>query len=342
MRADEFRDPVIWRESGREGDEWLMLIGSAFRDAAVSEQVGGTVLLYASPDLVQWRYVHPLCIGNPAETGDMWECPDFFALSNGYETKHVLIVSPIPYGKAMHMIGTYRDRKFVPETLATHAYGGSFYAPQSFEDERGRRVQFGWLMEKRGREAQIAAGWSGVMSLPRTFALSEDGALLSHTVAEVQLLRRQHFHQHNLPIQNSEFMALEVQGRQLELNASFDFDPANVTEFGLVVARSADGAEQTRIVCDVAHQQIYIDRSRSQADQTSENAAPCPYRFTGTSLHLHVFVDGSVIEVYVDDGRHYFADRIYPTRADSVGVGGFAVGRAKLSWIDSWELVGPL
>jgi len=334
VRADEFRDHVIWRE----GDEWMMLIGSAFRDAAVSGQVGGTVLLYASPDLVHWQYLGPLCVGNPAETGDMWECPDFFALSNGYETKHVLIVSPIPYGKAMHMIGTYRDRKFVPETLATHAYGGSFYAPQSVDDEQGRRVQFGWLMEKRSREAQIAAGWSGVMSLPRTFALAEDGALLAAPVDEVKLLRRQQHQQQPMPLNDSEFVPLNVRGRQLELDAVFQFDPDDVSEFGLVVARSANGEEQTRIVCDVTHQQIYIDRSRSQADQPSENAAPCPVVFSGAPVRLHVFVDGSVIEVYVDDGRHYFADRIYPTRADSMHVGAFAIGRVQVSQIDIWEL----
>src|SRR5689334_13219539 len=42
-----------------------------------------------------------------------------------------------------------------------------FYAPQSFADAQGRRVIFGWAQEGRSAEAQLACGWSGVMSLPR-------------------------------------------------------------------------------------------------------------------------------------------------------------------------------
>jgi sucrose-6-phosphate hydrolase SacC (GH32 family) len=49
---------------------------------------GGRVLLYRSKDLRQWQYLHPLAGGhwtareniNPVDSGEMWECPDFFPL----------------------------------------------------------------------------------------------------------------------------------------------------------------------------------------------------------------------------------------------------------------------
>ena len=66
----------------------MLILGSGFRGK------GGTILLYSSPDLRHWTYLHPLIEGtfsgkdstNPVDTGDMWECPDFFPIGN----KHVL------------------------------------------------------------------------------------------------------------------------------------------------------------------------------------------------------------------------------------------------------------
>ena len=84
-----FRDPCVWKEK----DDCYMLIGSGIKG------IGGTCLLYRSKDLIDWEYLHPLCIGDGKSTGDMWECPDFFPLGN----KHVLLVSV--YGPAKLPLG---------------------------------------------------------------------------------------------------------------------------------------------------------------------------------------------------------------------------------------------
>ena len=57
-----FRDHGVWREDGT----WYQVIGSGIRD------VGGTVLLYRSRDLVHWEYVHQIATGDRADTGDIW------------------------------------------------------------------------------------------------------------------------------------------------------------------------------------------------------------------------------------------------------------------------------
>ncbi|MBZ0300671.1 MAG: glycoside hydrolase family 32 protein, partial [Anaerolineae bacterium] len=46
----DFRDPFVWKQ----GDSWYLLIASRIQD------VGGTVFLYQSPDLIHWDYLHPL------------------------------------------------------------------------------------------------------------------------------------------------------------------------------------------------------------------------------------------------------------------------------------------
>jgi len=114
-----FRDPCVWRE----GDTWYALIGSGIQG------VGGTALLYKSPDLIHWEYVHPLCVGDHHDTGEMWECPDLFPLGTLNEdrnkNKHVLLVSIQPeFLYAHYFIGTYADHKFVPEVHGiTHHVG---------------------------------------------------------------------------------------------------------------------------------------------------------------------------------------------------------------------------
>ena len=65
-------------------------------------KTGGCVLLYRSrtlEDAANWEYLHFLTSGqwnrnktpNPCDDGEMWECPDFFALDGG----HVLIYSTL-------------------------------------------------------------------------------------------------------------------------------------------------------------------------------------------------------------------------------------------------------
>jgi beta-fructofuranosidase len=55
-------------------------------------------------------------------------------------------------------------------------------------------------------------------------------------------------------------------------------------------------------------------------------------------LGLRVFVDGSVVEVFASDGTS-LTSRVYPTRADSQGVGlGSQSDRSRVWRLDVWEM----
>ena len=67
-----FRDHTLWKE----GAMWYQLVGAGIKG------VGGVVLLYRSPNLLDWEYMYPLYTGDqrsiePVWTGSMWECPDY-------------------------------------------------------------------------------------------------------------------------------------------------------------------------------------------------------------------------------------------------------------------------
>jgi beta-fructofuranosidase len=311
------------------------VIGSGIADR------GGTALLYRSEDLVHWTYLHPLVIGDkdvhePFWTGHGWECPDFFALGDRY----ALFVS-VWDGRAhfpAYFIGRYTDHRLEIETQGVLDAGEHFYAPQKLIDKRGRRIMFGWLREGRSEELQVAAGWSGVMSLPRILSLRSDGDLGITPVPELAVLRqapRQIGEQDVSPGAPKRLDGIE--GDCLELHATFVAGDA--TAFGVTVRCSPDGEERTSISYDPVGGQLTIDGTRSSGNPRARgDVRSARLTLTDEPLTLRVFLDRSVLEVFAND-RVCITDRLYPERADSVGVELFSVGgSAKLRHLTAWEL----
>jgi beta-fructofuranosidase len=328
-----FRDHSVWRE----GDTWYQVIGSGIRD------VGGTALLYRSPNLLRWEYLGPIFIGDmravdPPWTGTMWECPDFFAL----EDKHILVVSVWDKEQLLYPVyftGGYADHAFLPDQVHRLDFGASFYAPQSLCEAGGRRIMWGWLREERDPGAQMAAGWSGVMSLPRILTLRPDGTLDMRPAPELERLRG--------PLRRVEALALAPSpstplegGRGDRLEIAAEIDPGAAAETGLIVRAAPDQAEQTRIYYDRVRQRLILDGSRSSLSDTARrevHSGPLALA-PGEPFRLRIFLDSSVIEVFANE-RVCLTARVYPVRPDSLGLAVFAEGgAARLITMDMWEM----
>ena len=312
-----FRDPCVWQE----GDTWLMALGSGFRGK------GGAVLLYESKDLRQWNYLHPLAAGrmragasakDPVDSGEMWECPDFFPLDG----KHLLIVSTERVVK--YLLGGYADRRFHAQTMGGIDYG-SYYAARTMTNTGDRRILWGWITEGRSAEAQRTAGWSGVMSLPRELKLL--GAQVQmRPAAEVATLR------------GKKMAGNDVAGDCLEILA--EIDPGDASRAGLDVRIAPDRSEQTPIYYDRDRRLISVDRSRSSTDATADRAMQSgPFLLgRGEPLRLHLFLDGSVIEIFAND-RFCLTARVYPAGARSQGVALHSDGgTAKVLSLEAYEM----
>lgn len=329
LEVTGFRDPCVWKEK----DDWYMLLGSGIKG------IGGTSLLYRSKDLEDWEYLHPLCIGDGKNTGDMWECPDFFPLGN----KHVLLVSVLR--RNLYFIGEYIDHKFQPRVQRNLDLSGNlnvsgyFYAAKSMADSRGRRILFGWILEGRSTSAQWASGWSGVLSLPRVLSLHEDGTLRMEPVTELKALRGKHHQYKNLHVTTTSSSLLkDIQGDCLEIIAQFD--PEDAKEFGLKVRCAPDGTEQTLIFYNNASKSLNVNRKRSSlSPEVDRYEQGGPFELASDeTLKLHIFMDRSVIEVFAND-QACLTSRIYPSRTNSLGIGLFARGGSvKLKSMDIWEM----
>jgi beta-fructofuranosidase len=324
MDQIDFRDHSVWKEDGI----WYQVIGSSV------PSVGGAALLYCSRDLRSWEYIHPLYTGDKQTTGTVWECPDFFPLGD----KHVLVISPIPLRKAIYLVGNYADRRFTPERIGEIDVGGHLYAPQTLRDDQGRRIMFGWLWEGRSLEAHEAAGWAGVMSLPRVLSLRPDGWVGFEPAPELAALRGAHRRWEAVPLLSMEYIVPEIQGNSLEIMV--DLAPGDAARCGVDVLRSPDGAEYTRIVYDRAQRRLEIDRrhSSSKAEDQHDVQGGDLELNEGEPLRLRIFLDRSVVEVFAN-GRFCATSRVYPSRRNSLGVALFAEGGAsEARSLDMWEI----
>ncbi len=322
MRPEDFRDPFVWRES----DSWYMVLGTGVQAG------GGAVLLYRSGDLRRWEYLHPLLEGKLEETGEVWECPNFFPLDG----KWVLIVSVWPRAYVYYFVGTFIDNRFVPEREGKLDHNGSFYAPLSALDRGGRRLLVGWLDEWRSAEAQQEAGWAGALSLPQALSLASTGQLQVEPVPELKGLRGEPYRATDLRLEAESLSLPGVRGNALELRVQLK---SSAQCYGLAVRRSPGGEEETRIVYHAPVRQLVVDRSRASLDPEANREPHVAVLdlAEGEALDLRVFVDHSVVEVFAN-GRAYIASRVYPTRADSLGVALVADGRAEMPLLEAWEL----
>ncbi len=185
MKVTGFRDPTPWRE----GDTWYLLIASGEKGK------GGNVLLYKSADLRHWEFQHIFAQGKPnnrktnstVESGESWECPDFFPLGE----KHILIHSTGTDDglQTIWQSGTLdkATMQWRPETegILNH---GPYYAPKTQLDAAGNRILWGWIPETRPQAEFAKAGWACCMSLPRVLTL-EGGKLLFQPAVEIEALR---------------------------------------------------------------------------------------------------------------------------------------------------------
>jgi beta-fructofuranosidase len=103
-------------------------------------------------------------------------------------------------------------------------------------------------------------------------------------------------------------------------------ESARASQFGVKVCVSTDGEEETSIFYDVAEGKLKVDTRKSGPEDTPKKVEAAPFELKdGESLKLRIFVDKSVVEVFANN-RQAVMRRIYPSRADSVGVRLFSTG----------------
>lgn len=302
----QFRDPHVWREDGT----WRMLLGTRIDGEAA-------IVGYRSPDLREWEYegvVH----AEPDREGVL-ECPGLVRFPDA----DLLFYSTMDDRSVVVLVGESDGGRFVADDR-TLLDGGAFYAPQVTRDGSGRPLLWGWVTESRPEEAQVEAGWSGALSLPRVLTL-ENGSLRQRPADELRGLRREGSH-HDLAVAGEQ--PLDRAGRSLEMEATIRPGPAR--EVGVSVLRDPSSGESTDVLVDREGSELRVEPA---GDATPERA---PLPSTEGPTTLRIFVDGSVIEAFVE-GRTALTARTYPDE-EGRAIAALADGGTNGMTMSVWEL----
>jgi len=331
-----FRDPKVWQKDG----QWYMVIGTQTKDEE------GRVLLFESLDLNKWDLIGEVAGSNLRGLNDfgyMWECPDLFEL-NG---KDVLIA--LPQGvdskgdafnniyQAGYLVGDldYQTAELDHNGFQELDRGFDFYAAQTTLDQQGRRILVAWmgLPDQEENYVERTNEWVHALTIPRVLTLNEDNKLMQQPIAELKKLRRAKVSYSDVEIANQELELDGIRGDVVELIA--EFEVVDAVEWGLKVRCSADGSQETIIRYNQQSEKLTLDRSNSGQGESGLRRCTIEKK---ERIKLHLFLDTSSLELFVNEGAEVFTSRIYPDET-SQKIKFFAQGGVvKLKQVQQWEL----
>ncbi|MED0746721.1 sucrose-6-phosphate hydrolase, partial [Aeribacillus composti] len=313
--TDHYRDPKVWKEN----DTFYAVIG------AQRENKTGCIVLYSSPDLKNWTFEGEVQT-NLKEFGFMWECPDYFELDG----KGVLIFSPQglePKGdqfqniyQSGYLLGNTLDLKtkvFEHGEFVELDRGFDFYAPQTTIDHKGRRLLVGWMGLPEIEYPTDKDGWAHCLTLPRELTV-QNGKLIQCPVKELETLRQDSVNVKDI-LDDEKKMYEGFNGTTYELICEFTNMEAD--EVGIEFRSCKD--EKTVISYNRKEQKVTLDRTHSGEVPAKEYGTTRTCSVEGDTLKLHLFVDTSSVEIFINDGVEVFTSRIFP-RLESTDIRFFA------------------
>lgn len=326
--TDHFRDPKVFEKDNM----YYCMIG------AQTKGLKGTVVYYESKDLVNWNFKDAIKT-TLRDFGFMWECPDYFEL----EDKGVLVISPQGIERkgdlyaniyqSGYLIGSKIDFKnggFEHGEFVELDNGFDFYAPQTMEDNAGRRILIGWMGLPEVEYPTDKNGWAHCLTLPRELKII-DNKLIQTPVKELEHLRSNHRTLTEF-LKSGEKSFDGFSGERYELNCFF-------TEFkGKHVGVKLRVSENEEIVIyyDIENKKIVLNRSKSGEEFAKKWGMKRKSYLECSELRLQIFVDTSSVEVFINNGEKVFTSRIFPAYG-SQGIFFFADGESKVS-AEIWDI----
>jgi beta-fructofuranosidase len=308
----DFRDPKVFEHEGM----YYTVIASKASDET------GQILLYQSEDLVQWEFASVFLKGTK-EQGIMWECPDFFRLDG----KDCLIFSPMQWpqegddfqnlNSSVLAVGEvdWTTKQFHPESYQELDHGLDYYAPQSLEDDKGRRICIGW-MQMWGRNFPtdtLGHGWTGSMTIPRELKWV-DGQLKQYPIGIEANTENQVESSRIIMIEDAKKTIPGIEGDCGLLQLKVDI--SELEKLSILLRENEN--ERTVVSFDKEKNELGIDRSASGIVLKGEEATPPVSRKVTLNgersyLELAIYLDHSSVEVFERNGEAVMTANVYPT-----------------------------
>ena len=323
----DFRDPKVFWYAPREA--WYMIV---------------------SGDLKKWDYGSAFGEGYGARP-NQFECPDFFELPmpETGERKWVMLVNinpGCPFGGSAteYFIGTFDGETFTPDTKPEVArwldFGKDHYAFVTFHGVKERILGMPWTSNWQYANVTPFKQSRGMNGLPRElFLFSSAGRSYvgSRPAREVTTIRREQILQPDLMLRDSVLFSnlMKDYAGDFELELEFTPDPA-VERVGFTLLN--EEGDSLPVYLDMKQGRVVMDRTRSGITDFGEKATPheresgdwrqreglnyhndfalstwAPLELcVRRSYRLRLFIDRSLAELFVEDGRIAMTNLIFP------------------------------
>lgn len=280
------RDPKIF--PGK--DAFYLVLGARTKESV------GCALVFRSTDLRSWTYFTRLETKTPF--GYMWECPDLFELDGK------LILLCCPQGVAQNgydFENVYQNGYFVcrgtiesgaePGSFTELDHGFDFYAPQTFADEKNRRILIGWMgmPDASYQNPETKNGWQHCLTLPRQLSM-RNGRMFQYPIEEILSLR-----QEPVTIAGSAGIAYTMHD---DVTGELRFRPLEPS-FSLKLRHDVE------LAFDADEKLLTLSLKESGAGRTSRHVR------IDRVEQIDVFSDRSSIEVFVNGGEAALSSRVY-------------------------------
>ena len=272
------RDPKVWKE----GNTYYMVLGSTFR-----EEIGRAVF-YTSPDGIQWSYKNQV---SDKRFGKILECPDIFKINGRYVFQgSAMGIADASFGYPDHAICATAE--FDPENCQFRLtedpyyvdYGMDLYAPQTNLDQDGQRVMIAWMRMPQAVTEEDGSRWNGMMCQPRIMEM-ENG----------HICYRVH------PAVKAYFNKKADSPEKLDVSRPYNIK-INLKEEEYL---------------DIGGYRIWKQEGRILTDRSKVFCGMEAYALTAASpklsgeCSLDIFVDGNLIEIYINDGEYVISQVVY-------------------------------
>jgi beta-fructofuranosidase len=295
---EDWRDPQLIHE----GDETFMVVGGH------PEDMGGSIMLYKAlnDELTEWDYLGTAFSGDEGN----WECPNFFRIGD----KFILIYSP--HGDVRYYTGTFdlENYTFNPEKQGWVDHGSNYYAPNTFEDESGRRLLLGWIPGFKENQ-----GWQSAMTVPRHLTVSPEGWLLQNPVEELVALRGENQHMDEFVVSRS----TDIEIPEEEFEMVVEFENISATAYGIIL-----NTEEDQFM--IAVYGNFLKFGERDIDLK-------PYKL-GRKNTIRLLYDRTVLELYLNDGIVCATSVVYPDRQNPGWRFFSDDGDVKVGSMDIWKM----
>lgn len=295
-----FRDPYIFTKNNRS----FIILG------AQRENLTGCALIYEEID-ENWIFRGELKT-QLTDFGYMWECPNLFTIDD----KDILVFCPqglkaqkYQYQYQNLYQAGYLIGQFNPDTLEfTHGefhefdMGFDFYAPQVLVHEN-RHILIGWvgMPDKLQDYPTINDGWVHSLTLPRELILKND-KLYQRPISELNELN-----QNTITKVNTDKISLST-NKKLEISIP-------LKDISSWQGKLKFNDEYILLTYDKNTSVFTIDRNQLKLGGKGIRQFLVK---TQDELNLSVYIDNSIIELYLQDGEYYATFCYYPTNDNPI------------------------